>query len=120
MKKKRKSRSRNEWQQIISIFEQSGLGRKDFCAQHDLGSKTFKDWYYRLRQNKPTKLVPILNSNSSAIGTEENGLGHVKMVSAETFTSKLCATLPQGIRLEFDSDLTPAYLKQIISAIKEC
>ena len=119
MRKKRKSRSRNEWQQIISIFEQSGLGRKDFCAQHDLGYRTFKDWYYRFRQNRPTKLVPILSSTSSSIGSEENGQGHVQVASAQTLASQLCATLPQGIRLEFGSDLAPAYLKRVISAIQE-
>lgn len=102
MRKQRKSRSQEEWQQIISEFEQSGLSRKDFCAQYDLGSRIFEKWYYRLRQNRLAKLVPI------------------NVASAQTLASQLCATLPQGIRLEFDSDLSPTYLKQVISAIQAC
>ena len=63
MKKKRKCRSRDEWQQIVSRFEQSGLGRNDFCAQHNLGASAFEKWYYRLRQNGSASLIPILGSN---------------------------------------------------------
>lgn len=120
MRKRRKCRSPEEWRQLILIFEKSEMSRQDFCAQHDLGISTFGRWYFRFHQKSAAKLIPILGSTSSAIGAEENSQEHVRVANTNALASPLCATLPTGIRLEFDSDLSPAYLKQIIGAIHKC
>ena len=120
MERQRKSRSRAEWQQLISTFEQNEMSRKDFCTQHDLSASSFEKWYYRLREINAVKLVPIISSTSSAIGAEDTGQSNIQAASTQAFTSQLCATFEKGIRLEFDSGLCPDYLKQIINAIHTC
>ena len=40
----------NEWQELISQFEQSDLTRKQFCAEHALVLSTFDYWRHKLRQ----------------------------------------------------------------------
>ena len=111
MERQRKSRSRAEWQQLISTFEQNEMSRKDFCTQHDLSASSFEKWYYKLREINAVKLVPIISSN---------GQRNIQAASTQAFTSQLCATFSTGIRLEFDSGLSPAYLKQIVNAIQTC
>jgi hypothetical protein len=43
-------RSAEEWRELFARFEQSGQGREQFCAAHDLALSTFGRWRQRLRQ----------------------------------------------------------------------
>ena len=40
----RQRRTRQEWQEILSRFERSGLSENRFCKDHRLTRKTFRTW----------------------------------------------------------------------------
>jgi len=57
-------RKPDQWQLLIAEFDASKLCAEDFCAQHDLGLKTFHRWrcefsVHANRRQKPKDFVEL-------------------------------------------------------------
>src|ERR1017187_5098320 len=53
-------RSRAEAERLVSEFQQSGLGRKQFCAAHGLSAHSLDAWRRRRAQSADReKIVPV-------------------------------------------------------------
>jgi len=48
-------RSAARWREIIMRYRQSGLARKEFCAQEGVTFRTFEEWERRQRRAKRGK-----------------------------------------------------------------
>jgi len=65
-------RSREEWEEIISLFEQSGLSENRFCQEQGLQRKTFRTWRQRLEQgfdkkaSMPSAFIELPVPNTAA------------------------------------------------------
>ncbi|MDP6599605.1 MAG: hypothetical protein QGI86_27695 [Candidatus Poribacteria bacterium] len=67
-------RSREEWQQLVEQFEQSGLNQKEFCDSNDVNYDRLGFWKRRLRKLDSTsnlfvemtkQITPPVTSNSA-------------------------------------------------------
>jgi hypothetical protein len=56
-----RSRSREEVEQLISDWKDSGIGKKEFCIQRQLNYQTFVSWFYlRKKKSKSHKgFIPV-------------------------------------------------------------
>jgi hypothetical protein len=52
--------SPEEWLQLVSEFQSSGLSQKEFVAKHDVSLSTFQYWLY-----KKSKRASVMLANSS-------------------------------------------------------
>ena len=48
-------RSAAQWQEIVTRYRQSGLGRQEFCAAEGLTVRTLAKWVRRLRRSETPK-----------------------------------------------------------------
>jgi hypothetical protein len=48
-------RSAAQWGEIIARYRQSGMGRRQFCAEEGLTLRTFEKWYGRMRRSETSK-----------------------------------------------------------------
>ena len=48
-------RSAARWREIIMRYRQSGLARKEFCAQEGVTFRTFEEWERRQRRAERSK-----------------------------------------------------------------
>jgi len=48
-------RGRTFWAKAVEEFEASGLGQKTFCEEKDVHPDTFRQWRYRLRNEKAAR-----------------------------------------------------------------
>jgi len=48
-------RSTEQWQDIMSAYQSSGLTQESFCIQESLALSTFYTWRQRLNGTKPAK-----------------------------------------------------------------
>lgn len=49
----RQRRSREEWQELISRLNRSGLSEDAFCRRHGLNRKTLRIWRRRFGEEEP-------------------------------------------------------------------
>lgn len=71
----RPRRNADEWQTLISQYEQSGLTRKQFCEKQSLALSTFDYWRHKLRQPEEEygdeSVFVALTSGCGATATDE-------------------------------------------------
>ncbi len=88
----RRRRSREEWQQIISRFEQSGLSENRFCKEQRLNRKTFRIWRQRFAEDGTAVAsfveLPVPDS-AAAVVSEPLGSGTLEL------------SLPGGVTLRW-------------------
>lgn len=46
-------RSREQWQELVARFEDSGQTREQFCAELGIGESTLRRWCSRLQERTP-------------------------------------------------------------------
>ena len=79
-------RSREQWRDLFTRFEQSGQTRERFCAEHGLALSSFDRWRNKLRRDLPSgeavvgdalfvELTPDAESPASASWDVELQLG---------------------------------------------
>jgi hypothetical protein len=105
-------RSRVEADRLVSEFEQSGLGRREFCAVRGLNVHTLDAWRKRSAQSVTReRIVPveIVEDRATARGSE-------RAVSTAG-TGEFRIVLAQGLRIEVESGFDAAELRRLITAI---
>jgi hypothetical protein len=105
-------RNRVEADGLVSEFEQSGLGRREFCAARGLSVHTLDAWRRRIAQSSTDeKIVPVeivadralCEPSMPAAGLARKGLFRV--------------VLAQGISIEVESGFDAAELRRLVAAL---
>lgn len=108
----RHRRSRAAGERLVSEFEQSGLGRKAFCAAHGLSEHTLDAWRKRVAQSRrPEEIVPVEIIDD-----------HAKHTSALPPASagrngQFRIVLAQGLRIEVEAGFDAGELRRLIAAL---
>ncbi|MFQ5352256.1 MAG: hypothetical protein ACE5D3_04200 [Candidatus Binatia bacterium] len=53
-------RSRNEWQQVLRRFQESGLSEPAVCSREKISRGTFVQWKRRLRSEDSGPITPFI------------------------------------------------------------
>lgn len=69
-------RGAEQWREMLSRFEKSGLSRQVFCEQEGVGVSTFGNWQRRLRQKDASLFVEISPEASRVTWDMELDLGN--------------------------------------------
>jgi hypothetical protein len=103
-------RSRAEGERLVSEFEQSGLGRKEFCAAAGLSVHTLDAWRRRIAGSRE-QMVPVeivadrgARTGSMQAGSMERG-GQFRVVLAD------------GLRIEVEPGFDAAELRRLLAAL---
>jgi hypothetical protein len=105
-------RSRAEADGLVSEFEQSGMGRKEFCAAHGLSVHTLDAWRKRIAQSgSQKKIVPV-----EIVENRRASVGSIRAASAER-NGKLRVMLADGLRIEVERGFDAAELRRLIAAL---
>ena len=103
--------SRVEAESLVWEFEQSGLGRKEFCATRGLNVFTLDAWRKRIaRSRTQTKIVPV-----EIVEDRNEGLGSMRTRSVAR--SGFGIVLADGLRIEVESGFDAAELRRLIAAL---
>ena len=81
-------RSRAEVERLVSEFEQSGLGRKEFSVAHGLSVHTLDAWRRRMAlSGSREEIVPveIVEDHRASMGSKH--AGHVERSGVDSFES---------------------------------
>jgi len=105
-------RSRSEAAGLVSEFEQSGLGRKEFCAARGLSVHTLDAWRRRVAQSgceEKIVAVEIVADRAASKGL---------LPAASTARSgPFRVVLAQGISIEVEPGFDAAELRRLVAAL---
>ena len=102
------SQTRERWLSLIRLFQRSSLSLRDFAKQQGLNPRTFRNYYYRLRQlcqdaQPDIEFLPVVVDHGERLPSPE--LGRVTVRVAE------------AVSVEFEGLPPPHYLAQLIGAL---
>jgi len=107
----RRRLGRVEAECLVSEFEQSGLGRKEFCATRGLNVFTLDAWRKRIaRSRTQEKIVPV-----EIVEDRKEGLGSMRTRSVAR--SGFGIVLADGLRIEVEPGFDAAELCRLIAAL---
>lgn len=108
----RRRRSRAAGERLVSEFEQSGLGRKAFCAAQGLNLHTLDAWRKRVAQSRrDQEIVPIEIVDDHAMH------GDARPPASMGRTGQFRIVLAQGLRIEVESGFDASELRRLIAAL---
>jgi transposase len=97
------------WQMVLETFKSSGLSVRQFCQQEGLSEASFYSWRKRLSNSQ--------KSGPSKESTQADSFIQVSMPSAKSMVLEL--VLASGHKLHIPSDIDPAFLTGVLSAMKQ-
>src|SRR5271157_1233963 len=110
----RRRRSQAEGEGLVSEYEQSGLGRKEFCAVRGLSVHTLDAWRRRIAQsgsNENIVPVEIIEDRAARMGSmparSVAGNGQFRIV------------LSHGLRIEVEAGFDAAELRRLIAVLDD-
>ena len=105
-------RSRAEAERLVSEYEQSGLGRKEFCVTRGLNVHTLDAWRRRVAgSGSGEKIVPV-----EIVRDRAASLGPMRTGSVER-NGQFRVVLAQGLRIEIEPGFDAAELRRLITAL---
>ena len=103
-------KSPSSWEKIIQAFEQSNLGKAEFCNKQKLSVSQFYYWCNKLRPDLKSE-VHIARAN-----VRESSFLPIKTTTKnETFSIKV----NNGIEIKFDSTPEPIWIAKLINSVGE-
>ena len=109
----------NEWATRFSDQKASGLTVKEWCDQNDLSIHTYNYWKHALKEELASQvlpdIVPIMIPESSASLAPIESNDSILTNCAIRSTAKLTYN---NLSIEFDSDISEAFLTAIIKAVR--
>lgn len=109
----------NEWATRFSDQKVSGLTVKEWCDQNDLSIHTYNYWKHALKEELASQvlpdIVPIMIPESSASLAPIESNDSILTNCAIRSTAKLTYN---NLSIEFDSDISEAFLTAIIKAVR--
>ena len=117
---RKRRRSQSEIERLVSEYEQSGMGRKEFCAAQGLSVHTLDAWRQRVaRSVSAEKLVPV-----ELVERGGQGLDFATKLAAGLLTRKtarqdgqLRVVLSGDIRIEVDPGFNASELRRLITVL---
>ena len=108
----RHRRSRAAGERLVSEFEQSGLGRKAFCAAHGLNVHTLDAWRKRVVQSRRgQEIVPI------EIVDDPARHGDARPAPSAARSGQFRIVLARGLCIEVETGFDAAELRRLIAAL---
>ena len=107
--KKSDTDQRQFWQMVLDTYKSSGLSVRQFCKQEGLSEPSFYSW--RKRLSKPQK--PAVSKGQP----QADSFIQVSMPTAKPVVLELI--LASGHKLHIPSDVDPAFLTGVLSAMKQ-
>jgi transposase-like protein len=113
------SGKQRQWLERVRLWQQSGLGVREFCGRHGLSEPSFFAWRRTLRQRgliedrptKASKAVPAFVQVDMGAATDESAT-----VSA---TSRIEIVLARGRRLRVRPGFDAQTLRQLLRLLEE-
>ncbi len=90
------------WENHIHQWSLSGKSQTDYCNENNLAIKSFGYWKRKLSKKPNTKFIEI---------TKKRG-----RINPSTFIELMT---PDGIVVRFREDISPSYLKNIVSILRD-
>lgn len=107
-------RSRAEADRLVEEFEQSGLGRKEFCAVRGLSMHTLDAWRKRLAQSRTQeKIVSVEIVEDSKEKLSSMRIGNVAR------GIRFGIVLAGGLRIEVEPGFDAGELRRLIAALDD-
>jgi hypothetical protein len=103
-------RSRAEGERLVSEFEQSGLGRKEFCVTRGLSVHTLDAWRRRIAGYQG-EIVPVEIVVDDAARRGSMGVGR------KAPSGQFRIVLADGLRIEVEPGFNAAELWRLIAAL---
>jgi transposase-like protein len=97
-------RSRAEVEQLVDVFESSGLQRREFCEKHGLAPGTLDFWRKRRREER---------------GAVESGRLVAVELAGATSSGGLAVVLPRGRRVEVCEGFDAATLERLLAVLEQ-
>ena len=108
----RRGRSQAEGERLVSEFERSGLGRKEFCAAGGLSVHTLDAWRRRIgRPGSGKRIVPV-----EIVERRQAGWRSTRAASAG-HGGQFRVVLAQGLGIEVEPGFDAAELQRLIAAL---
>jgi hypothetical protein len=107
--KKSDTDQRQFWQMVLDTFKSSGLSVRQFCKQEGLTEASFYSWRKRLSDSQKPSPSKGLSQPDPFI--------QVSMPTSKPIILEL--TLASGHKLHIPSDIDPAFLTGVLSAMKQ-
>lgn len=108
----RHRRSRAEGARLVLEFEQSGLGRKEFCVARGLNVHTLDAWRKRIAQSRRREeIVPVEIVDDHA----KHGNAHPPASAGGNGQFRI--VLAQGLRIEIEAGFDAGELRRLIAAL---
>jgi len=83
-------RTAEQWQEILSAYENSGLSQEAFCTQQSLATSTFHKWRQRLAADKPqTQAVPEFIELTSIPQSAHSGDWDIELSLSSTIVLRI-------------------------------
>jgi hypothetical protein len=107
-----KSKTKNEWSNIIEEYKRSGLNKTEFCRQNNINKSTFYIWSEVLEEleenNEEGRFIPISVKGSGEIKREEE---------IREIRSRVAIEGENGLRVEFKYGCKVSEIKAIASIL---
>jgi hypothetical protein len=101
-------KSSTSWEKIIRVYEQSNLGKAEFCHKQKISAGQFYYWCNKLR--------PDLKSEIHATREKESSFLPIKTIKKEeTFTIKI----NNGFEIKFDSLPEATWIAKLLNSVEK-
>lgn len=118
----KQKRTRDEWRQIVSEWEASGLSADDFAGANGLGSSSLYTWRARFRDTATTR------AEAQATEGDRNGGGrtvrftpvHVAQSSRGHVGGRIEIVTRGGVLVRVHGEVASAALRAVLAAADQC
>ena len=97
------------WEKIIKVYEQSNLGKAEFCYKQKISAGQFYYWCNKLR--------PDLKSEQHV--TVGKGESFLPVKTSKKYEESFSIKINNGIEIKFASFPEPLWIAQVLSSVGE-
>jgi hypothetical protein len=111
-------RSRAEAKRLVSEFEQSGLGRKEFSAAHGLSVHTLDAWRRRVAGPRQEMVpVEIVADRAARLGSKVEAQVVAMRAAGMERSGPFRVVLADGLRIEVEPGFDAVELRRLLAAL---
>ena len=103
-----RSRSRAEWTRLVEEMKSTGETVTEFARRKRLNESTLSNWRWRLRKEAEEQATVLPSFVEVELAVE---------MDAPAARGSVVASLPNGVTLRFDHDLSGSGLRALVEAV---